>query len=236
MFTFRRITPLLAGLLLLTGCINITTGSGVPVSSEYDFTGFDAVAIEHAFKGTITRGDEFRVFVSVDDNLADRLKVEQDGNRLTIGFTETIAIGNANLRYEIEMPALTVLEMSGASQAEITGFASTDDFRATASGASRIEGDISSGDLDANASGASTIELTGSGGDARLDASGASTIDLSEFTTGDTNAQASGASTVTVNTNGRLDAGASGASHVYYLGQPLMGSIDESGGSSVEAR
>ncbi len=47
---------------------------------------------------------------------------------------------------------------------------------------------------------------------------------------------ASGASNVTVNLSGRLDADASGASNVFYLGQPTMGTIDTSGGSDVTAR
>ena len=40
---------------------------------------------------------------------------------------------------------------------------------------------------------------------------------------------AGGASTVTVNLSGRLDADASGASNVYYLGTPTLGTLETSG-------
>jgi len=228
----------LLGLVLLAGCsalsgLNFVQGSGNPVTQEFDFSDFTEVGIENAFAGTITRGDSYRVVVTVDDNLVDRLKVEQNGNRVTIGFNKTTATTNADLTYEITLPTLSALEVSGASQAQITGFTSGDELSIEASGASRVEGDISSGDADLTASGASVIRLLGTGGDLRGEASGASTLDLTDFVTADADVTASGASHIIVNTTGRLDAEASGASNVDYLGQPTLGNISASGGSNV---
>ena len=63
--TSFRAVPLLAGLLLLIGCSsllgNFVTGSGNPVTQEFDFSDFTEVSIENAFAGTITRGDDYRV-------------------------------------------------------------------------------------------------------------------------------------------------------------------------------
>jgi hypothetical protein len=39
-----------------------------------------------------------------------------------------------------------------------------------------------------------------------------------------------------VKPGGRLDADASGASHVYYFGKPTLGTIKESGGSEVRRK
>ncbi len=52
----------------------------------------------------------------------------------------------------------------------------------------------------------------------------------------DADVEASGASTVTVNLSGTLDADASGASRVLYLGNPSLGRIDTSGASSITRR
>jgi len=82
-------------------------------------------------------------------------------------------------------------------------------------------------------SGASRLTLEGDGGDLRLDASGASQVDLSDFRVDNADLEVSGASQVTVYVTGRLDAEASGASHVGYLGNPRMGRVDSSGASSV---
>lgn len=227
----------LIAVVALAGCgLQSVRGSGNTVTREFDFSDFDQVSIEHAFEGTVIRGDGYRVSVTIDDNLEQYLKVEQDGSRLTIGLTETILLRDATLEYEITMPALTNLSASGASNATLRDFASADDFTVEASGASRVEGTITTGDVNATASGASTISLAGQGGAVRGNASGASTLDLEEFAAASADVEASGASTVTVNTSGRLDAEASGASNVYYLGAPQLGDINESGGSNVEPR
>jgi hypothetical protein len=52
----------------------------------------------------------------------------------------------------------------------------------------------------------------------------------------DADVEASGASKATVNPSGRLDADASGASSIYYLGSPTLGKIDTSGSSTVKPK
>ncbi len=57
-------------LVTLLGCnLQSVRGSGDLVTREFDFTDFNQVGIEHAFQGRITPGDEYRVTVTVDDNL-----------------------------------------------------------------------------------------------------------------------------------------------------------------------
>ncbi len=238
-FVLWTLTVLLFSLATLTGCGIIgeaITGSGDTADLEYDFIDFNEVALSHAFEATITQGDEFRVVVTADDNLVDRLVVEQEGNRVNIGLEQGTMVSRATLAADITMPTLTRLETSGASSAQLTGFSSAENFTAESSGAGRIHGDIVAGDLDLEASGASTISLAGTAGDVRANASGASTIDLEELTAADVDAIASGGSNVTVNTGGRLNADASGASNIYYLGNPTLGDVKTSGASDVGPR
>ena len=103
-----------------------------------------------------------------------------------------------------------------------------------ASGASQLLGDIEAGDVRFDVSGASEVNVSGSAQTVTIDASGGSSVTLADFPTTDATVGASGNSRVTVNVSGRLDADASGASHVHYLGDPTLGAIDTSGASSVE--
>jgi hypothetical protein len=239
----RIVFLLLLSAVLLSGCglmdqlsEAMIEGSGVIVSQEYDFTDFDAVDLSHAFQGTITQGDTFSVVVRVDDNLVDRLQVEQNGNTVRIGLENLSVTNNATLEADIILPRLVQLDTSGASQAQLNGINSADPLAISSSGASRVHGDVAVGDLTVDASGASNVTLAGSGGDVRANGSGASTVDLEELTATDANVEASGASTVTVNAAGQLDAEASGGSNVYYVGNPTMGAINTSGGSDVSQR
>lgn len=233
---------LLLGLIFLAGCtdglsipgVESVTGSGNVITREFDFADFDRVSVGYAFKVNVTRGDDYAVVVRVDDNLEQYLKVEQNGQQLTIGMTDPLMLNRATLEVAITMPAISELEFSGATSGTVSGFSSSEPFSANASGASRMEGAIETGAINVTASGASTIRLSGAAsGDAVLEASGASTIDMENFPVANANAKSSGASRVTVNTDGNLDAEASGASTVNYVGQPTMGNISETGGSSI---
>jgi hypothetical protein len=86
-----------------------------------------------------------------------------------------------------------------------------------------------------NVSGASDLKLSGSGEDLVMDVSGAGTADLADFQVGDASIEASGASSAKVNASGRLDAEASGASHLEYFGNPTLGRIEATGASTIEA-
>ena len=134
------------------------------------------------------------------------------------------------------MPELIGLDLSGASHANITGFKSTEDLSVDLSSASSLHGDIETGDISIDLSSSSEMTLTGSGGDATIDISSGSNLDLSEFAVVNARVDASSASSATVNASGRLDVDASSASNVYYLGEPTMGEIDTTGGSSVEPK
>jgi hypothetical protein len=207
------------------------------VTQEEAISDFDKVDISHSFEVDIKQGEEFSVVIRVDDNLVEQLQVEKFGSTLKIGLKPGVSmVSNATLEAEITMPELTGLDLSGASNATISGFKSTKNLTVDLSGASSLRGDIEAGDTSFDLSGSSNANLIGSGGNLTLDASGSSDVDLSDFPVADAEIDASGASTVTVNASGRLDVDASGASDVYYLGNPSMGTIDTSGASSIEPK
>jgi hypothetical protein len=131
---------------------------------------------------------------------------------------------------------LTGLDASGATEVVLVDFAADGDLSFDASGASRIEGDLQAGGVKVILSGASSASLSGGAEDLTVDASGASTADLGDFPATNVSVIVSGASTATVNASGRLDADASGASRVIYLGGPTLGEVKSSGASTIEAQ
>ena len=134
------------------------------------------------------------------------------------------------------MPELSGLDVSGASRGTVSGFSSTEDLAITVSGASKVTGDIVAGNVDFGISGASTIQLEGSANDMVADVSGASSLKLDDFTVSNADVDLSGASSGTINLDGRLDADVSGASRLWYIGEPTMGTIDTSGASTISQK
>jgi hypothetical protein len=238
MYKIKALIPLLATVLLI-GCAQVRiTGSGNVVTQEEAITGFDKVDISQSFSVDITQGENFRVVIRVDDNLVEHLNIVKQGSTLKIGLDPNRAytIVNATMEAEVTMPELLGLDLSGSSDANVSGFETTKSLVVDLSGNSALLGDIKAGDSRFDVSGNSSVTVTGSGGDVSVDASGSSEVDLTDYPASDANVDASGASTVIVNLSGRLNADASGSSNIYYLGDPTLGVIDTSGSSTIQPR
>ena len=230
------------------------TGSGNLATEEMDFSDFTIVEVGYAFEAEITQSNSYSVSITADDNLFDYIQVSKTGGTLRIGLKPNYSYQSLTLRAEITMPDLQELEFSGATHGTVEGFSSLHNLVLDISGASSLDMvDVSAGDIEINLSGASTVTggITASG-DAQLDISGASTIELegaandlltivsgasrlelSDFPVHNANVNLSGASQATINLDGILDADLSGASHLYYIGEPTLGDIETSGGSTI---
>ena len=234
----RTITLILVFMVvLLASCTSF--GLGKVVTREEAFTSFDRVEIGNAFKVDITQGATYSVVVRFDSSFEQRLEVVKDGNTLKIGLKDEgdgIRIQAGTKEVEITMPELTGLDLSGASQGTISGFKSTKALDVGLHGSSSLQGDVEAGETRFDAQGGSEATVSGSGQNLTVAAEGDSTVDLTKFSVVDANIEARGKSQVTVNVSGRLDADASGSSHVYYLGDPTLGEIDTSSESSVEPK
>jgi len=211
-------------------------GSGNLETEEYAFTNFTKVEISTAFEFEIQQSNSYNISVTADDNIMDYVQVSQDGQTLKIKLGTVTWFGPKTLRASVTMPQLRGLTVSGASHGDIYDFSSTEDVDITVSGASRVNGDITAGNIEFDISGASTIQLEGSADDMVADVSGASRFNLDDFTVNNADVDFSGASSGTINLDGRLDADLSGASRLWYIGEPTMGDINTSGASTISKK
>lgn len=227
------------------------------ITREEDFTDFTIVDVGSAFHVEITQSNSFSIKIIANENVMDHIEVTKTDETLTIGIEQGFQILAVTLRADITMPELHELRFSGATQGTATGFSSTHNLSLTLSGASSLNPDISAGYLDITVSGASrldgdltasedaeliiegasTVDLTGGAEDLQVGyCSGGSVLELTNFPVNDADVNVSGASTATVRLDGRLDADVSGASHLYYIGNPTMGDIVTSGDSTVSEK
>ena len=211
-------------------------GSGNLETEAYAFSDFTEIEIGSAFEFEIQQSSSYNISITADDNVMEYVQVSQVGQTLKIGLGRFGPIGLVTLRASVAMPQLLGLTASGATRGTISGFSSTEDLDIGASGASRVTGDITAGNVEFEISGASTIQLEGSANDMVADVSGASRLNLDDFTVNNADVDFSGASSGTINLDGRLDADLSGASRLWYIGEPTMGNIDTSGASTVSKK
>lgn len=190
-------------------------GSGNVQSEKRTVSGFNKVRAGGAIKVEITAQKDFSVEVEADDNLLPYIKTEVDGSSLKIYSEGRIKTKNP-IRVRISMPELTGLDISGASSGTVSN--------------------VKAESLDLEASGASKISIDGEATTLVVEASGASKIDAENLRTQEAVADASGASKVIVSPSAKLKADASGASTVYYTGEPQSIDKRSSGASSVKQK
>ena len=214
----------------------VLIGSGNLETEQYAFNNFTRVEISSAFEFEVRQSGSYSINVTADDNVMDYVRVSQDGQTLKIRLETVPILRLVTLRASLTLPRLGGLTVSGASRGTVSDLSSTEDLDITVSGASRVTGDITAGDIEFDISGASTMQLEGSANEMVASVSGASTCNLGDFTVNDADVNVSGASTGTINLNGRLDANVSGASTLLYIGDPIMGTIDVSGASTLREK
>jgi hypothetical protein len=211
-------------------------GSGNLVTEQKGFSDFTTVEVGSGFEVEITQLSSHSISITADDNLLDYIQVSKTGDTLTIHLKWGYSYQDVTLRTEISMPELYELELSGGTYGTVEGFSSSHEFVLGLSGGSSLIGDFTtSGDAQFTLSGGShLIELEGVANDLRISASSGSNLKLSDFHVNDASVNLSGGSDATINLDGRLDANLSGGSHLAYVGDPTMGDVQTSGGSTVE--
>ena len=242
---------------LLSACTVI--GPGSIVTEEKDFADFFYVDVEGTFEVEITQSDSFSTTISADESSFDYIAVSKEGETLRIylnprhTFTD-FTFRAKTLQAKITMPNLHGLQLSGAAEGTVTGFKSSDDLSLDVSGASslamddieagdvefeisgasKVSGNLTAEETEFEVSGASQVKLEGATNNTILSASGASKVNLADFPLNNANIDLSGASETTLNAKGRLDARLSGASSLYFHGNPTMGNIEVTGASTIK--
>jgi hypothetical protein len=194
----------------------VTVGSGNLQTQQENFSGFTAVNVNSGFRVHITYGSTYSVAVTSDDNLLDHIDVTQSGDTLTIRTKPAFYL-RGTLRAEISMPDLQELQLSGGSNVVASGFNVSHSFNV-------------------GLSGGSSITMDGSATDLVAECSGGSSLDFTNFAVHNADITFSGGSHGTINLDGRLDADLSGGSQLFYLGNPTLGDVNTSGGSSINPK
>lgn len=133
------------------------------------------------------------------------------------------------------MPTLRGVDFSGASRSTVTGFTGLSRLDITLSGASEAQVTGQASQTRIELSGASELRIVGNGTDVTADLSGASALDAFGYPVSTAVLDVSGASKASVNVADKLDVEASGASHVRYMGGPVIRQ-KTSGASKIEQR
>jgi hypothetical protein len=256
------VTLLISGCHTILVPKNGEVDTGETETRQYDFSEFTRVDIGSAFSYEIIQSDTYSVSITANSNLFDDdIEITLEGQTLIVGLEPfrgfwTVFNVNPSPKAVITMPRLYGLDSSGSTHGIVTGFGSTENLDVTVSGASSVElveisagdvifgvsgsskatGDIEAKNLELEVSGASTVQLKGSVGSMAADVSGSSDLKLADLEVENASVTLSGASNGTINLDGSLDAKLSGSSRLVYIGEPVLGTMDITGASTLKKK
>jgi hypothetical protein len=193
-------------LLSVSGCFYDVEGSGHYASERYYYSGFDHIEVVGEGRLIVDFSSHEEILVSGDDNIVHHINVQQYGRTLRISTDSNLHIDpDIPLLFKVNLPALTSLTLSQASNAHIHN--------------------IQEERLAIQLSGASTLTLDGHLHQLELDVSEASHVDALTLDSYRVQGHISDASLVKLTAIDTLDVSLSGASELIYAGNPMTNFI-----------
>ncbi len=207
-----------------------------PGATEKTFsnTGFNKITAGDAMHVTVKKSTGFSIKAKgCAGDLAD-LQVSTDANDiLSIQFSRPKS-NRYRVDLEITLPHLIALNLSGAAKGDITGFQGQNTaIRTVLSGASECKLDGAGFNVSVDLSGASKLQVLGTTEDLHGNISGASELQAYGLTATEVDISVSGASKAYVVALTNIFAEVTGASHLYYKGNPVKKVFQTSGASKV---
>jgi len=200
---------------------------------------FSGIKVSGGIDVYLSQSQDYALAVSASDQkYRDGIKTEVNNGILNISYEGGNFRLNTNrkLRVYTSFKKMVSLEASGASHLIFSNIFEANSAKMELSGASEIKGAVRIRDLVLNISGASTIKVEGSVENLKINASGASDVKNYSLIIDNCIAELSGASDVRITVNESLTARATGASTLYYKGNPQKSDINSSGASNISQK
>jgi hypothetical protein len=233
----------IAGLMLVASAAvfaDIVAGNGQVQTENRPVAAFSRVAVGGSGILRVHRGPR-KVEVTSDSNILGLISTEVAGGELEIGFKPFTSVTSyTTLEYDVTMPDLSALRLSGSGDAYVDTF-SGDDISMAVSGSGGVKADLAysrveletagSGGFDAKVlakslalrcSGSGDAFIAGRADSADLVVSGSGFVGARSFEVADARVIISGSGNIEIKAVSSLDATVSGSGEVKYWGRPSL--------------
>ena len=195
-------------ILVLTGCeidgFTISAGGvrgrGEIISEDFEVASFDRLRVDGAYEIIWREHDDHLITVTMFENFFDYFEVNVTGDVLHLSSRRSFNISRGNTpRVYIYSPAITAVDIRGASQLADWDVVNSETFEIVVAGAASMDLTFNSEFVDVDIAGAADLGLFGEINEASLNIAGASTVDIDVINT--LTVDVAGASTVTYGGN-----------------------------------
>jgi Putative auto-transporter adhesin, head GIN domain len=224
--------PVFVLVLFLFSCRKETDNSPV-IEKVINVTGFNRIYAGERFNLIVTKGNNFSVKVKGPTNSVNDIDWNVANNILDIQYNHYES-NRPKVDVIISLPVLIQLNLSGAGTGTVNGFQDvTNIVRTFLSGASKCTLNGTGVNTQFDISGASELTVNGATASLYGEISGAGKLNAYDLTATEVDITASGGSEARVKVVQILFAEATGGSRIYYKGNPVVKTIQTSGGGQV---
>lgn len=206
-----------------TSCIYDTVeGNGIRATESRITGSFDKVKSSGSFEVYISKGDEYEVLVSAEENVIPFIETRVIDGILKIEIEDRTSIRNdIPMKIFITMPELRGLKLSGSGTID-TDYFECNEMDILVSGSGQITTACDTRKLEISISGSGSIDISGNTKNAEFVISGSGNIKAANLTTEDCISKISGSGNVWIQVDNFLEARISGSGSVYYYGEPQI--------------
>lgn len=202
---------------------------------------FEGVSVGGGIDLYLSSGDEAVAVSASKTEYRDRIKTEVVNGVLRIYFDYKSGVhisfnSDRKLKAYVSYKRLKSLAGSGGSDIIVDGTIQSEELKLDVSGGSDFTGKVDVSKLVVEQSGGSDVRITGKTSTLSVDVSGGSDFKGYDLAAEVCDLEASGGSDIEVSASQAISARASGASDIYYKGNPTVKEAKASGASSVKSR
>lgn len=239
----RIATPLIAILaaasLVVSGCsvsfdgplITASDLKGDSVTEARDVDGFTSIEISGDADLVVRQGDEFDVTITTDSALLEHITTTVDDGELQVTQRYSVIGFSPDVVVAVTVPDLEGVELTGSSNADITGVTG-DTLRIAVDGSADVSAEVAVETLSINISGSGDVTARGTATELVVEISGSGNVAAASLAARTARVEVSGSGEITVSASETLDASISGSGDVRYTGSPRVTS-DVSGSGDV---
>ena len=221
---FNNLVLAVSLLFTLSSCEKVV-GEGPVVTETRSNTNFDEVSLSLPGRLELQQGSAFKVELSAQRNVLDRIRTQQNGSELVLKFENNTRIkSHEEITVRITLPELEALSVSGSGNARAYGLYEGSSLRLKISGSGNLEVDEAVyNNIDASISGSGNIWVkNGTAKVSDLRISGSGSVYMENLPVKNVHTTTSGSGNMRVWAEEKLHATISGSGSVQYRGTPIV--------------
>lgn len=216
---------LFSALALFTASCEKVVGEGPVVTETRSATNFSGLDLRMSGDVYFTRDAAYKVEVSAQQNILDKLETYVSNGKLVIKFeNDTRVRSHESVKVKVSGPDLTNVRVSGSGNVTSTNAITPGSLDLDISGSGGITlADVTSAYISTTISGSGDIKiLNGTITEEKIKISGSGNTDLSNVSAAKATTTTSGSGDIWLQVSNDLDVTISGSGSVHYKGNPII--------------